>query len=59
MANWYAETFTDLLVNIDIAIRKFINQHEKQAPIFWHQVYEHFDYTYPDALQNPNPRMRL
>ena len=54
MPNWYAETFEDLLVDIDLSIRKFINQHEHQAPIFWHQVYEHFDYDYPDALANPN-----
>ena len=55
MANWYAETFSDLLIAIDSAIREFINDHEHQAPIFWHQVYEHFDYTYPDATLNPNP----
>lgn len=55
MPNWYAETFGDLLVDIDLAIRGFINQHEHKAPIFWHQVYEHFDYDYPDALKNPDP----
>ena len=54
MPNWYAETFGDLLVDIDLAIRGFINQHEHKAPIFWHQVYEHFDYDYPDALKNPD-----
>lgn len=55
MPNWYAETFDSLLVDIDLAVRGFINQHEHKAPIFWHQVYEHFDYVYPDALKNPNP----
>ncbi|MEO1286768.1 MAG: polyprenyl synthetase family protein [Chloroflexota bacterium] len=55
MSNWYVETFQELLVAIDTSIRNFINQHEHQAPIFWHQIYEHFDFTYPDATQNPNP----
>ena len=36
MPNWYAETFEDLLVDIDLSIRKFINQHEHQAPIYSH-----------------------
>lgn len=55
MPNWYAETFGDLLVSIDMAIREFINQQEEHlAPIFWHQIYEHFDYDYPDALKNPD-----
>ncbi len=54
MPNWYAETFQDLLIAIDANIREFINQHEHKAPIFWHQIYEHFDYTYPDARDNPD-----
>ncbi len=54
MPNWYAETFADLLIDIDTAIREFINSHEHKAPIFWHQIYEHFDYEYPDALKNPD-----
>ena len=55
MPNWYAATFADLLIDIDMSIREFINQHEHKAPIFWHQIYEHFDYDYPDALKNPDP----
>lgn len=54
MPNWYAKTFQDLLIAIDTSIREFINQHDHKAPIFWHQIYEHFDYTYPNALDNPD-----
>lgn len=55
MSDWYKTTFSAILTDIDLAIRQFINQHPHQAPIFWQQVYEHFDYQYPDALQDPNP----
>ncbi|MEL6308016.1 MAG: polyprenyl synthetase family protein, partial [Chloroflexota bacterium] len=55
MANWYIETFSDELVAIDTAIRTFIQSHDKKAEIFWQQIYEHFDYVYPDALQEPKP----
>ncbi|MEL6406301.1 MAG: polyprenyl synthetase family protein [Chloroflexota bacterium] len=55
MANWYIETFSDELVAIDTAIRTFIQSHDKKAEIFWQQIYEHFDYIYPDALQEPKP----
>ncbi|MGJ3237232.1 MAG: polyprenyl synthetase family protein [Anaerolineae bacterium] len=55
MPNWYAETFADLLVAIDGAMRTFISQHTHQAPIFWRQIYEHFDYHYPDALTEQHP----
>lgn len=54
MPNWYIETFSDELVAIDTAIRTFIQAQDKKAPIFWQQIYEHFDYTYPDALQDPD-----
>jgi geranylgeranyl diphosphate synthase type I len=55
MANWYAETFGGLLLDIDTAIRRFASQHETKAPIFWQQVYEHFDWSYPDPMQNIDP----
>lgn len=55
MANWYVETFSDLLIAIDNAIREFIDKQEHKAPIFWRQIHEHFDYDYPNALSNPKP----
>jgi geranylgeranyl diphosphate synthase, type I len=55
MANWYAETFGGLLLEIDRSIRQFASQHEEKAPIFWQQIYEHFDWSYPDPMKNIDP----
>jgi geranylgeranyl diphosphate synthase, type I len=55
MTNWYAETFGGLLLDIDKSIRQFIAKHNAKAPIFWQQVYEHFDWSYPDPMKNIDP----
>jgi geranylgeranyl diphosphate synthase, type I len=55
MANWYAEAFGALLIEIDSAIRQFASQHEHKAPIFWQQVHEHFAWSYPDPTLSADP----
>jgi geranylgeranyl diphosphate synthase type I len=55
MTNWYADTFGGLLLDIDKGIRQFASKHEVKAPIFWQQVYEHFDWSFPDPMKNIDP----